>query len=75
MPQEQIPVGLTVTLVQNQIYALPAVSVEIQTSLAIQSSVSFTSGFQLCTSSILNSGFIRCVAGAAVVTLRKNGVT
>lgn len=75
MPQEQVPIGQTVTLTQNQVYALPAVSVEAQTSLQLQTSLQVGSGFANATSNILTGAWVRCTTGNAVVTLRKNGVT
>ncbi len=74
MPQEQVPIGQTVTLTQNQVYALPAVSVEAQTSLQLQTSLQVGAGFANATSTILTGAWVRCATGNAVVTLRKNGV-
>lgn len=73
MPLESIPIGPSTTLTQNVVYALPAVSCEIITSLALQSSLDGTN-FTAFTSGIVNGAFVRCTTGNAVVTLRKNGV-
>lgn len=69
-----IPVGVTVTILQNVVYALPTVSVEISTTAALESAITEALGFTAFTSGIVNGCFIRCTTGNATVRLRKNGV-
>ena len=68
-----IPIGVTVVLTQNVVYGMPAMSVEIQTTAALQSSLD-NSTFTAFTSAIVTGAFVKCTSGAATVRLRDNNV-
>lgn len=71
-----IPVGVQTTLLQNVEYAVPSMSVWVQTTRALQSSAEGIGGaYNAFTSSILTGISVKCTTGDAVVTLRKNGVS
>lgn len=70
-----IPIGIATTILQNVEYALPGVSVEIDTSAALQSSILQGGTYTAFTSGIVTGCFIKCTTGDAIVTLRRNCVS
>jgi hypothetical protein len=80
MPTELLPVGTPVTLVQNQIYALPAAKVTLFTDAAtptIQQSntAAFTANTAVTLtggSSVVSSGFLRATTAGVVITLKRD---
>lgn len=69
-----IPIGVTVVLTQNQEYGMPAMSVEIVTDRALQSSLTEGGTYTAFTSAIVTGAFVKCTSGAATVRLRDNNV-
>lgn len=69
-----IPIGVTVTLEEDVVYAVPSLSVEIETDTELESSLFEDSSFAAFTSAILTGCFVRCTTGDAIVFLRKNVV-
>lgn len=67
-----IPVGPATVLTQNVVYALPAVSVVIQTTAALESSILEAGPFSAFTTSIATGCFVRCTTGNATVKLKDN---
>lgn len=69
-----IPIGQTVVLTQNVVYGMPAMSVEIETTAALESSLTEGGTFTAFTSAIVTGAFVKCTSGAATVRLRDNNV-
>lgn len=80
MPTELLPLGAPVNLVQNTIYALPAVKATLTTDTAtptiqLSNTVSFTANLAVTLTggaATVSGGFIRSTAGAALVTLKRD---
>lgn len=70
----EIPIGPTTLILQNVVWAIPAVSCNIQTSAALASSLTVGGTYTAFTSDIVTGCFVKCTTGNATVTLRKNGV-
>lgn len=66
-----IPIGPAVVLTQNTVYALPAVSCIINSTLALESSIDGVS-FTAFTSAIATGCFVRCTTGSPTVKLKDN---
>lgn len=80
MPTELIPIGMPTTLLQNVVYALPAVAVNLYSDTATPTLVvSNAFGFATSTPLTLTAGvangiggsFIKSTAGNAVVLLKR----
>jgi hypothetical protein len=69
-----IPIGVQTVLTQNVVYGMPAASVEITTTAALQSSLTEGGTFTAFTSAIVTGCFVKCTTGSATVMLRKNTV-
>ena len=71
---ELLTIGTVNTLVQNQVYALPARKVRVHSTAALEISMDASSWNALTAANTLSvdvaSAFIRCPGGAAIVTLR-----
>lgn len=74
MPTMTIPIDRPTAITQNIVYAIPPISVEVQTTNALQSSLFVDTGFSSFAAAIITGCFIRCTVGNATVTLRKNAV-
>jgi hypothetical protein len=80
MPQEFIPLGMPVTLVQNQIYALPAVKCTLftdATTPTIQQSntQAFTANVAVTLvagAATLNGGWLRTTSSGVIITLKRD---
>jgi hypothetical protein len=74
MPTTLVSCGPPTTLTQNQVYAVPAVSCDIQSTIALESALLAVGPWTAFTSALVTGAFIRCTTGNAVVTLRQNAV-
>jgi len=78
MPTELLPLGMPVTLVANQIYALPAVECVLYTdAVGPTITMSGTVGYAATTAVTLTDGkatlggsFLRCTTGITIVLRR-----
>lgn len=69
-----LPIGIPYTMTQDIEYAVPPMSIEIQSNNILQSSLTLGGSYSNVTTSLIVACFLKCVVGAAIVTLRKNGV-
>lgn len=76
MATTAISIGPQFTMLQNVVYALPSVSVEVieLTGAVLQTSLLIGASFSNTSSTIITAVFARVVTGNATITLRKNGV-
>lgn len=76
MATTAITIGPQFSMTQNEIYALPAVSVEIiqLTGAVLQTSLEAATNFANISTTIVTGAFARVITGNATITLRKNGV-
>ena len=79
MPTELLPIGMPVTLVQNTVYALPAVKctliAEGSPTIAQSNAVGFSNSIATTLTggaATVSGGFIKSTAGAAVITLKRD---
>lgn len=76
MATELLSCGLIHTFVQNQVYALPAVKVTIQSSLALETAndTAFATNGTIAanTPTVASAIFVRCTTGAAVVSVKRD---
>ena len=80
MPTELLPLGTPTALVQNQIYALPAVEAELftdATTPTIQQSntVAFTANVAVTLtggSAAVTGGFLRTTSSGVTITLKRD---
>jgi hypothetical protein len=74
MATELLSAGVVYTLVQNQVYALPARAANIDSSLALETAntTAFATNGTVAanTPTKVSAGFVRCTTGAAVVSLK-----
>jgi hypothetical protein len=75
VPQESIPAGPPTTLTQNRVYALPSVTVWINSSAALQFSQdasAWTADVAASVTGMQSSyAFCRCVTASPIVTCRR----
>lgn len=74
MPTLSIPIGPATAILQNVVWAMPATSVTVQTTAALESSLEVGGTFTAFTSPVCTGAFVRCPTGNATVTLRRNTV-
>jgi hypothetical protein len=67
-----IPIGPPTVLTQNQVYAVPAQSVTIQSTAALESSLAEAGPFTAFTTAIVTGCFIRCTTASPTVRLFDN---
>lgn len=76
MPTVLLSAGLIHTLVQDQVYALPAVKVTVQSSLALETAndTAFATNGTVAanTPTAVAAIFVRCTTGAAVVSVKRD---
>jgi hypothetical protein len=74
MPTELLPVGPPTTLVQNQVYALPARLVHVSSVSAVEISVNGVAWNALTNANTVgaptSAAFLRCPGGATIVTCK-----
>jgi hypothetical protein len=73
MPITQIRLGPVETLVQNQVYALPARQARLMSSLAVDVSLDNSTWSALAnatTGADVTAAFVRCTTGAALLVCK-----
>ena len=67
----QILIGSTTPILQNVIYAVPSIPVEITSGAVVQSSILSTGPFTNVQNGLITGRFIRCLTGDTTVICKE----